>query len=57
MGLLGVAENLLAQVGSTVVYPGAIALHDRLHDGQDCVQHVGDGLGGRRLRERSYRRG
>ena len=47
MGFRGVAEDHLAQVGATVVDLGAVALHDRLHDGQDRVQDVGDGLGSR----------
>ena len=45
--LLEIQEKYkLIKPGMTVVDLGAIARHDGLDDGHDCVEHVGDGLGG-----------
>ena len=46
VGLLGVAEDDLPQVGPPVVDLVAVALHDRADDRHHRVEHVRDGLGG-----------
>ncbi len=47
VGLFGVAEDHLSQVGAPVVDLGAVALHDRTDDRHHRAERVADALGGR----------